>query len=799
MILTQVFSKVLNMSMTASLVIVLVIAARFILRKSPKVFSYALWAVVLFRLLCPVSLPSPVSLLGLLDAPVTQSKGITNTVEYIPYKVVEKPVAENPALSQLLQNTTIQLPTHGQQNTIQNPTQSQQTTVPPEKKPISAAEIIAYIWISGIAVMAIVGVGSYLRFRKHLTVAMQVKDNIYLVDHIDSAFVAGLIRPKVYLPSDIPVTQMGYIIAHEQYHIRRLDHVTKHLSFAALCIHWFNPFVWVAFILSGKDLEMSCDEAVIKKLGEDIRADYSASLLSLATGRRIIAGTPLAFGEGDTKGRIKNMAKWKQPKKWVSIVSFMLCFAILTACAANPAQEVVISKNDGAFDANISETAPGPNDPTATQPINHEASFSSTDERVNFYLLIDDTVSAAHMPVIEVVPHYLSEEDAERVAYALFGNADFYEADPILAPVYSKDNIQKKLSRWSQYINKEALTELYGEYIDGTVDIVKKFIEEYTREYAQAPSEDPHMICNWKFKKIPVYYFSQAEVASMDLENENDGVQATLWLGEIPYRYNAETRNKNDFKANYINAYIDDGISPDFIDSRIFRAQLCRTDIPTGSQIASIQEKAELILANMQLGEWIVDEIYVATATYGTVVEYTVCVNAAPVLNGIPTLRQTQILNLTSDDIYASNYNMSEVNFQFSANGDLLNFVLYSPIDISKVVNSKVAVLSIGELIEIAKSHFLYSDFSQYDSSMLFDPDDKTVACDVTINRIEYGLSRIRVPNTDASYYYIPSVAFYGDIAFTNKDTGDVYHFEESKRLVMLNAVDGTIINEVNQ
>ena len=98
---------------------------------------------------------------------------------------------------------------------------------------------------------------------------------------------------------------------------KRFDHVSKHLAFAALCIHWFNPLVWAAFILSGKDMEMSCDEAVIKKLGEGIRADYSASLLTLAMGHHIIAGSPLAFGEGDTKGRIKNMANWKQPRKWV--------------------------------------------------------------------------------------------------------------------------------------------------------------------------------------------------------------------------------------------------------------------------------------------------------------------------------------------------------------------------------------------------------------------------------------------------------------------------------------------------
>lgn len=350
MTLTTIFAKVLNMNLTASLVIVLVMAARFVLRRSPKVFSYALWAVVLFRLLCPASLPSPVSLLGLLDAPVAQTEGITTTVEYIPHNMAEP--AE---------------------------TESTQTQAPaePQKEPLSTAEIMTYIWLSGIAVMAVTGVGNYFRFRSHLTGAVQLRDNIYLVDHIDSAFAAGLIRPRIYLSSDIPLNQQGYIIAHEQYHIRRLDYVARHLSFAALCIHWFNPLVWLAFVLSGRDLEMSCDEAVIKRMGEGIRADYCASLLSFATGRRIIAGTPLGFGEGDTKGRIKNMAEWKQPRKWVSVVSFLLCFTILTACAANPEREVVITGNDGSFGADIALSVD-----EMEMPVNEDESHSLPGEYI---------------------------------------------------------------------------------------------------------------------------------------------------------------------------------------------------------------------------------------------------------------------------------------------------------------------------------------------------------------------------------------------------------------------------------
>lgn len=530
MTLTQIFAKVLNMSLTASLVIVLVIAARFVLRKSPKVFSYALWAVVLFRLLCPVSLPSPVSLLGLLDAPVAQTEGITTTVEYIPYKVVET-AAENPQSD------------HQPQNPVaQTPAQSQQTTVETKRTPLSTAEIVTYIWLAGIAVMVIVGVGSYLRFRRHLTVAVQVKDNIYLVDHIDSAFVAGLICPKVYLPSDIPLKQMGYIIAHEQYHIRRLDHVTKHLSFAALCIHWFNPFVWIAFILSGKDLEMSCDEAVIKKLGEGIRADYSASLLSLATGRRIIAGTPLAFGEGDTKSRIKNMAKWKQSPKWVSIVSFILCFSFLTACAANPTQNIVTSKNDGSFEENMQQTAPSVSIDEAI--VNRTDSFTSLDGSVEFTWNVNQTINVGAMPVIEAVPHFFTNEDIERVAKALFGeSAVFYDIGPESERQLSKTELQEKIALLSQYINTEDLYWLMGE--EETVSDVKTWVEVYTQQYETAPDENTYVLCDWNLK--PANYYDKN-----DDEKEN-ALIATTTIGDFDYTLRVSSRNENDYQTSITN------------------------------------------------------------------------------------------------------------------------------------------------------------------------------------------------------------------------------------------------------
>lgn len=797
MTLTPIFAKVLNMSLTASLVIVLVIAARFILRKSPKVFSYALWAVVLFRLLCPVSLPSPVSLLGLLDAPVAQTEGITTTVEYIPYRVVET-AAENLQPIQLPQNTVVQAPT-----------QSQQATVEPQREPLSTAEIITYIWLAGIVVMVIVGVGSYLRFRKHLTGAMQVKDNIYLVDHIDSAFVAGLIRPKVYLPSDIPLKQMGYIIAHEQYHIRRLDHVTKHLSFAALCIHWFNPFVWVAFILSGKDLEMSCDEAVIKRLGEGIRADYSASLLSLATGRRIIAGTPLAFGEGDTKGRINNMAKWKQPKKWVSIVSFILCFTILTACAANPEQEVVISKNDGSFDVKVVQSATSPTASNGgegtTQNVKCNETFFSTDGSVEFTLDIDTHITNDAMPVIEVVPHYLTGEDAQRVAELLFPGEVFYEAEPTLTNQLTREELQEYIQLVTPYLDKEKIVEIDPNCAgreEDEIELLRSFIEGATNAMERVPEGWTHEVTSWKMYPDPHYMYSPEEIEEENLyasNDYNDQIKVTVKVGQIPYCLSFSTRNRDDFKIN--NIYVQSLSNfPGDLPDKIYSAMLCRTLEPTAEQVNAAAAKADELLNAMGLGEWIV--VNAKAEPHYSGVGYWINVHAVPVFQGIPVVQVPQIGHLNNNEnVYASNYYHTKANFTFNAYGELIDMELYSPVDIKQTVNSNVAVLPMDELMERAISHLSLSDSEQYGREQEWYEQEygEKIVCNVTLSEMEYGLLRVKVPNTDDSYYYVPGILLFGGVEFRGETTSNMYDLGYTEPglvlpMVALNAIDGTIV-----
>ena len=304
--------RLLNMSLTASVAIGLVILLRFALKKAPKVFSYALWGIVLFRLLCPLSIGSTFSVFNLIDTPVEDYGYISSVIEYVPADIVH---TENPS---------VVLPVPGVSEVINDALPQGQEQL--RADPLEGRTFVAtVIWMMGVLAMGIYSIVSYLKLRFKLRVAIPLRENIFIADDIKSPFVVGLIRPRIYLPCNLSEKEQEYIILHEKHHTKRLDHVMKALAFIALAIHWFNPLVWVAFILAGKDMEMSCDEAVIRKVGSDVRADYSASLLTLATGRRIIAGTPLAFGEGDTKGRIYNLSKWKKPAVWIVILSVILC------------------------------------------------------------------------------------------------------------------------------------------------------------------------------------------------------------------------------------------------------------------------------------------------------------------------------------------------------------------------------------------------------------------------------------------------------------------------------------------
>ncbi len=316
------FTHILNMSFTASVVILLVLAMRFLLRREPKIYSYALWAVVLFRLLCLVA---PTGVLSALYFANEKSDNYTR-VEQTAYGT-----------------QTFETERYSTMNYI--PAQIMIAEQEPEdvaevEKSFDWKAMGACVWLIGAVGMGCSGMVSFWKLKRQLSEAIHWKKEVYLTDQIETPFVLGLWKPKIYLPIALDDWERVYILAHERHHIRRGDPIFKLLAYIALCLHWFNPLVWLAFHLAEKDMEMSCDEAVIRRLGPEIRADYAQSLLRLSTGHRKFTGMPLAFGEGDTKGRVKNMARWKKPSVWMTVICLVVCCYIGAICALNPKQDV---------------------------------------------------------------------------------------------------------------------------------------------------------------------------------------------------------------------------------------------------------------------------------------------------------------------------------------------------------------------------------------------------------------------------------------------------------------------------
>lgn len=289
----EMFLQVLYRSMVAGGIVLAILLLRLLLKRAPKVCSYLLWALVLYRLLCPFTFVSGFSFLSVFGA---EDAGKVQMVE------------EN--FSTAVQPEGGELAPQDLQPDVQETDALRRTGW----TRISRLWVAVHVWEAGIAAMLLYGAVSLVLLSRRLKGAVRLRENIYLSDYVPTPFVIGVIRPRIYLPSSLQEKEMDYIILHERTHIRRGDHIIRMLSFFTLAVYWFHPLIWAAYYLSGKDMEMSCDEAVMRKTGQDIRADYSTSLLNLATGRFFSGGTPLAFGEGDTKARIKNVMCWRRSR-----------------------------------------------------------------------------------------------------------------------------------------------------------------------------------------------------------------------------------------------------------------------------------------------------------------------------------------------------------------------------------------------------------------------------------------------------------------------------------------------------
>lgn len=316
----NLFSAVLAMSKNASIVILVVLAVtRIVLENAPRKYAYALWAVVLLRLLCPVTVETPFSPLAaprvMTTAPVTEDFPAPRAWE-------EAFPAQDAGL----------------------PTSTPEYTFEPA--PVTALSvwrfivqnrhaIAVWVWLLGGLGLLAYSALSLLRLRRRLVGAVPLagEDRVFRADHIPSPFVLGIFRPKIYLPSGLAESELDYVLLHERTHIRRLDCLTRALAWLAVSLHWFNPLVWLAFRLAGQDMELSCDEAVLERMGRDVRGDYAQSLL-----RQSIKGLPagpLSFGGGNLADRVANVMSYKKPAFWVGAAAVIVVLCAGAAMATN--------------------------------------------------------------------------------------------------------------------------------------------------------------------------------------------------------------------------------------------------------------------------------------------------------------------------------------------------------------------------------------------------------------------------------------------------------------------------------
>ena len=313
--MNELFLKIINMSISASWLVLAVLILRFVLKKAPKWINVLLWGIVAIRLICPFSFESPLSLIP--------------SAETIPLNIgMDSTPTINSGISAI--------------NNAVNPIISQSNT-PMAGASINPLQITIgiyeYIWIFGMIALALYTAISYWRLHRKVDTAVRYKDNIFQSENVSSPFVFGIIKPRIYLPFKMNGQDLEHVVAHEHAHIRRKDHWWKPLGFLLLMIHWFNPLMWLAYVLLCRDIELACDEKVIKELGNEQRGDYTQALVACSVNRRMIAACPLAFGEVSVKERVKSVMNYKKPAFWVIIISVIVCVGVAVCFLTNPKQD----------------------------------------------------------------------------------------------------------------------------------------------------------------------------------------------------------------------------------------------------------------------------------------------------------------------------------------------------------------------------------------------------------------------------------------------------------------------------
>lgn len=359
--MAAVFLKLLNLSISASWLVLAVLVLRLISKRSPKWMNVLLWGIVALRLVLPFSIESALSLI-----PSAETVSPT-AVQFAPAPTITSGVS-------VIDNAV-------------NPSLSEHFAAVPTASvnPLYVwAYLAGWVWLIGLGAMLLYALASYLRLRRRVSVSLPIQDNIYLCDGISSPFILGVVKPRIYLPSGLDEVQRQNVLSHERAHLARRDHWWKPLGFALLAVYWFNPVLWLAYALLCRDIELACDERVIRTMDESAVKTYSTVLLACSMPRKAVITCPLAFGEVGVKERVRNALHYKKPAFWVVAVSVAVCVVVAVCFLTNPPTDTDAAGLVGFHREQV--TYADVTDESGAQPSNVQLTAEETDA---VYALLD--------------------------------------------------------------------------------------------------------------------------------------------------------------------------------------------------------------------------------------------------------------------------------------------------------------------------------------------------------------------------------------------------------------------------
>ena len=517
-----IFLKIVNMSISACWIVLAIILLRFVLKKAPKWINCVLWGIAGLRLIMPFSFESILSLIPSAEF-VPQELIHSNSSVNVSGTEIFNYIGNNPVSYDLgisngsLVFTEITAPDGNYVNPL-----------------LIITSIASIVWVIGIAALLIYTIISFIRLKSKIGTAVLLRDNIYQSEAVVSPFVIGVIKPKIYLPFNMNGQDMNHVIAHERAHIRRKDHFWKPLGFLILTLHWFNPVVWFGYILLCRDIELACDEKVVKELNNEQRADYSEALLACSVNRRMIAACPLAFGEVGVKDRIKSVLNYKKPAFWIIVVAIVVSITVAVCFLTNPVNTSIYN------------------------------SSYETGKCLYSYVVSADKETKSNEIVFDIT--------SDGKVYKIFGDGTTDELGVLKESDYTAEELEAAIKNQDAKLNIGNIKNAYElsdciflQKSNGTVYLVQFFSDGRIMSVFKLNKIDKNDIQNGSYKLSEEIYFNGSYSYVQNFENDrieiiiNGGMHIYHFTGEVlstGARYEEVKLNKENFSDLFDNMEI---------------------------------------------------------------------------------------------------------------------------------------------------------------------------------------------------------------------------------------------------